>query len=121
MKNAKLITWVIGLALLSGPAMIASAQEGPWEPVEPQGQWSHAWHSGFRDGVDAARHDIDAGRPPDPRHHDKFRHPDIPRDQRDDFREGFRRGYNMVYEHRMHDHDRDHDRDHHDYDDHPHM
>ena len=111
MKYLKPISWMLGLALVCGPAMIATAQEGPWQPNEPQGQWSRAWHSGFRDGVDAARHDIDARRPPDPRRHDKFRHPDLPRDERGDFREGFRRGYQMVYEHSMgehHHHDHDH-------------
>jgi|SRR5579875_973636 len=112
MKIAKPTVWILGLALLSGPAFIAVYAQD-WEPQEPQGSWSNAWHSGFRDGVDAARHDIDAHRPPDPDHHDKFRHPDLPRDQRHDFREGFRRGYRMVYDHQMHhDHDWDHDHDH---------
>lgn len=113
MKKARLaIVMLLGMALAGGTGMAAFAQEGGWQPMEPQGSWSHAWHSGFRDGVDAARHDVDAGRPPDPRRHDKFRHPDLPRDQRHDFREGFERGYHMVYEHRMHGHDHDHDHDH---------
>ena len=49
-------------------------------------------------GIEAARHDVDARRPPDPDRHDNFRHPDLPRDQRADFREGFRRGYHMYYD-----------------------
>ena len=105
---------MLGLAFISGATPMLRAQEGPpppgaWEPMEPQGNWSSAWHSGFRDGIDAARHDIDAHRPPDPNRHDKFHHPDRPRVERHDFREGFRHGYDMVYdhfrEHRHHDHD----------------
>lgn len=106
MKNLKAITWVLGLALAAGPAMIATAQEGQWEPVEPQGQWSDAWHHGFHEGVEAARRDLHEGRRPDMDDHREFKHPDVPRELRHDYREGFRRGYNMVVEHRMH---RDHD------------
>jgi hypothetical protein len=100
---------VLGLALSGGAALAVHAQE-PWQPNEPQGSWSHAWHSGFHDGIEAARHDMDARRPPDPDRHDNFRHPDLPREERADFREGFRRGYQMVY---------DHDGRHHDHDDYP--
>jgi hypothetical protein len=99
---------VLGLALCGGTTLAVHAQDR-WEPVEPQGNWSHAWHSGFRDGIEAARHDIDAHRQPDPDRHDTFRHPDLPRDQREDFREGFRRGYHMAYDHAFHDRDHDHD------------
>jgi hypothetical protein len=101
---------VLGLALSGGTTLVVHAQEGPphgaWQPNEPEGSWSHAWHSGFHDGIEAARHDIDAHRPPDPNRHDNFRHPDRPRDERGDFREGFRRGYQMVYDHDWH-HDHD--------------
>lgn len=95
----------LSLGFIGGAPLTAHAQEGGyWQPSEPPGQWSGAWHSGFHDGIDAARHDIDAHRPPDPDRHDNFRHPDRPRDQRADFREGFRRGYQMVYDHaRRHD------------------
>ena len=95
---------MLGLALSGGTALAVHAQEGPppagaWFPTEPEGNWSQAWHSGFHDGVVAARHDVDARRPPDPDRHDNFRHPDLPHDQRADFREGFRRGYHMYYDH----------------------
>lgn len=107
MKNGKfLMVSLLGLALTGGTAVAVHAQEGPppgaWQPVEPEGSWSQAWHSGFHDGIEAARHDIDANKPPDPDRHDNFRHPDRPRDERADFRDGFRRGYHMVYEHREH-------------------
>lgn len=107
MKTAKTAMVLLLGAALAGPAgLVVYAQEGPpgaWQPQEPQGNWSEVWHRGFHAGVDAARHDIDAGRPPDPRRHEEFRHPhDMPPDQRHDFREGFRRGYRMVYEHHGH-------------------
>lgn len=102
---------VLSLGLVGGAIPAAHAQEGPppgeWQPMEPPGQWSSAWHSGFHDGIQAARHDIDAHRPPDPDRHDNFRHPDRPRDERPDFRAGFRRGYQMEYDHFWH-HDHDH-------------
>jgi len=101
---------VLGLVLSCGMARAVYAQEGGWRPDEPQGNWSEAWHSGFHDGIEAAHHDIEANRPPDPDRHDKFRHPDLPRDQRSDFRDGFRHGYHMVFDHEgHHDHDHDHD------------
>jgi hypothetical protein len=110
MRITKSVTaLVLGLALSGGTVLAVHAQEGPpgryWNPDEPQGNWSQAWHSGFHDGIEAAHHDIDAHRPPDPDRHDKFRHPDLPRDERGEFREGFRRGYQMVYDHDWHHHD----------------
>lgn len=112
MKNLKAITWVLGATLAAGPAMVATvaaAQEGQWEPMEPQGQWTDAWHHGFHEGVEAARHDLREGRHPDMDDHQQYRHPNVPRELRRDFREGFARGYHMVVEHSMH-RDRD-DRD----------
>ncbi len=104
MKNLKpAMVVVLGLVLSGGMALAVHAQDGGgWRPDEPQGNWSSAWHSGFHDGIDAARHDIDAHRPPDPNRHDNFRHPDRPRDERADFRDGFRKGYHMVYDHDWH-------------------
>lgn len=105
MKHLNPVVLLLGLALAGAPAVAIHAQEGPpgqWQPAEPPGQWSRAWHSGFRDGIDAARHDIDARRQPDARRHDKFRHPDLSRDQRPDFRRGFERGYHMEYDHYWH-------------------
>lgn len=118
-KTKWTIALIAGLAFTGGTTFMARAQDGPppqgeWQPMEPPGSWSGAWHSGFKDGIEAARHDIDARRSPDPRRHDKFRHPDRPRDERPDFRDGFRRGYEVEYEHFRH--QRDH---HHDHDDHP--
>ncbi len=109
MKTLKLfMALLIGAGLTGIPMPAAHAQQGPppgyWEPGPPPGNWSNAWHNGFHDGIVAAHHDIDAGRPPDPRRHDDFRHPDRPADQRHDFREGFRRGYQMVYDHDWHRH-----------------
>ena len=109
MRNLKAVSWVLGLALAAGPAMIATAQEGQWEPVEPQGQWSDAWHQGFHEGVEAARHDLYNRRHADMDDHQQFKHPDVPHDMRRDFREGFRRGYNMVMQRNNGRRDRDDD------------
>jgi hypothetical protein len=107
MKHLKsLFVVLLGLAMTGAMVPVAVAQGGgaqvevQWqEPGPPPGNWSQAWHSGFHDGAIAAHHDISANRPPDPRRHDTFRHPDVPHNQRRDFREGFRRGYQMVYHH----------------------
>jgi hypothetical protein len=107
MNNKKTAAWLIGLALAAAPAMTLYGQDGPppppppgaWQPQEPPGSWSQIWHQGFHEGVEAARHDIQSGRPADPDHHESFRHPNVPPDQRHDFREGFRRGYQAFLEH----------------------
>ena len=78
MKLTKLtMALIAGLAFTSGSTtLMVRAQEGPlpgeWQPMEPPGNWSSAWHSGFRDGIQAARHDIDAHKQPDPDRHDNF-------------------------------------------------
>jgi len=81
----------IGLALSGGATLAVHAQEGPphgaWQPNEPEGSWSHAWHSGFHDGMKPlATTSMPIGHPI-PNRHDNFRHPDRPRDERGDFRE----------------------------------
>lgn len=107
MKKVKsTMVLLLGLAIAGGTAPAIYAQQGPpgaWEPGPPPDNWSEVAHRGFHEGVEAARHDIEAGRPPDPRRHDNFRRPhDVPPDKRDDYRMGFRRGYQMVYEHHGH-------------------
>lgn len=104
MKILKSSALLLGLALASAPAVSIHAQEGPpppgaWQPQEPPGNWSQIWHQGFHEGVEAARHDLQEGRPPNPEHHERYRHPELPPPQRRDFREGFRRGYHEFVEH----------------------
>lgn len=104
MNKLRIPALMLGLALVGAPAVSVYAQQGPpppgaWQPQEPPGNWSEIWHRGFHEGVEAARHDMEAGRPPNPEHHERFRHPGLPPNQRHDFREGFRRGYQMFVEH----------------------
>jgi len=51
---------------------------------------------GFHDGFDAARHDIQSGRPPNLEAHSKFRNPPVPPPASEDYREGFREGYHRA-------------------------
>ena len=105
MKLVKLFfALVVGVALSGAtmPAAHALNASGQvvvqWqEPGPPPGNWSDAWHRGFHEGAQAAHHDIQAGRSPDPNRHDSFRHPDARGPARHDFRDGFRHGYHMVY------------------------
>jgi hypothetical protein len=113
MKPLKLLLAVLAGIALSGATMpaahavTASPQiEIQWgEPAPPPGNWSEVWHRGFHAGAQAAHHDIEAGRRPDMKRHDDFRHPDVRPDARRDFREGFQHGYRMVYDRDWH-HDR---------------
>lgn len=69
-------------------------------------------HQGFRDGIEGARKDFDNHRRFSVNNRDEFRHPHVPREEREAYREGFRRGYEVGTHHLMGDHDRDHDHDH---------
>ncbi len=77
---------------------------------EPPREYNDIQRQGFHAGIEAARHDLDMGMPPDPRRHWDFRRPEVPPGARDDFRHSFSRGYEMAYQHRG-----DWDRDHHDW------
>jgi hypothetical protein len=87
----------------------AYAQDrGGWDA--PPQEWREVQRQGFHDGIEGARKDIDNHRRPDVNNRDEYRHPHVPRDQRDAYREGFRRGYDAGVSHLMGDRDRDHDR-----------
>lgn len=101
-----------GVTPLSVPQAHAqiSVQFG-WQ--QPPQEYSPAQRDGFHKGIEDAHHDIQAGRPPDPRRHDDFRHPNVPPDQRDAYRHAFWHGYQSAYQHRgdwgFHDHHHDWD------------
>jgi hypothetical protein len=94
-------------AVLVGGA--AYAQDGP--PPQPGYQQGGNWDAppadfndnlhrrAFHDGIQAARKDFEAQRPPDPASHMEFRHPLAPPPARDTYREAFKRGYFMATEH----------------------
>ena len=74
-------------------------QPGPgpdnrWE-APPQEMREFA-RQGFRDGIQGARRDMENRRRPNVNNRDEFRHPQVPRNVRDDYRMGFRRGYDMA-------------------------
>jgi hypothetical protein len=109
LKCFSLFLLALSLTLLSpikvqaaaSPA-IAAAQDRPWD--SPPDEFRDAQRQGFQDGIEAARHDFDAHRRADADNHEAFRHPHVPRDQRDDYREGFRRGYERAMAHLNGDH-----------------
>jgi hypothetical protein len=61
-----------------------------------QGEGSEIQHRGFEDGMVGARKDMDNHRRPDVNNRDEYRHPNVPREVRDEYREAFRRGYNRA-------------------------
>jgi hypothetical protein len=61
---------------------------------DPPREYNDLQQQGFHAGIEAARHDLDHGMPPDPNRHSDFRH------QREDFRRGFSQGYEVAYQHR---------------------
>lgn len=91
-----------------------SQDRGGWDT--PPQEWRETQRQGFHDGIEGARRDFDNHRRPDVNNRDEYRHPHVPRDQRDAYREGFRRGYETGVSHLMGDRGRDHDRDDHDRD-----
>jgi hypothetical protein len=118
MKKSKLtLAMVATAALMAGMTLTpmgvrqANAQISlhfGWQ--QPPQEYNDVQRNGFHAGVEAARHDIDRGLPPDADRHGDFRHPHLPRGPREDFRRGFRHGYEMAYNHRA-----DWNRDHHDW------
>jgi len=76
---------------------VSAAQDHPWDA--PPDEFRDVQRQGFHDGIEAARHDFESHRRADADDHAEFRHPHVPRDQRDSYREGFRRGYERGMAH----------------------
>jgi hypothetical protein len=119
MKQPKsALTMVAAVAFMAGmtfsPAMVPQADAQisfhlGWQ--QPPHEYNNVQQQGFHAGIDAARHDIDRGLPPDPHRHGDFRHPEgVPGNLHSDFRNGFENGYQTGYHHRG-----DYDRNHHDW------
>jgi hypothetical protein len=111
------LTMLAGAAFLAGMTLtpmtvpLAGAQISihlGWQ--QPPHEYNGVQRQGFHAGIEAARHDIDHGLPPDPNRHDDFRRPHVSPHLRDDFRRGFQHGYEVAYQHRG-----DWDRNHHDW------
>lgn len=84
---------------------------GNWDA--PPGEFNEIQRRGFHDGIEGARRDADNHRRPDVNNRDEYRHPNVPRQMRNNYRDAFRRGYQQAMshlrggpEHRRDDHDR---------------
>jgi hypothetical protein len=62
----------------------------------PPAEFSEIAQRGYHDGFDAARRDVQAGRPPNLEQHPRFRNPPVPPPAFEDYRHGFREGYNAF-------------------------
>ena len=74
--------------------MPAPVMERPWDAAPDE--FRDIQRQGFHDGVEGARKDFDNHRRPDVDNRDEYRHPNVPRDAREQYREGFRRGYELA-------------------------
>lgn len=92
------------------PSSAFAQDRGGWD-MPPQ-DLHETQRQGFHDGIEGARKDFDNHRRPNVNNRDEFRHPSVPRVEREAYREGFRRGYQVGVSHLMGDHDRDHGMDH---------
>jgi hypothetical protein len=101
----------LGTAGLSSMARASGVPQGP--PLPGYGQDRGGWDAppqelqelqrrGFHDGIEAARNDFNNQRRPDVNRREEFRHPRVPRDDRDAYRDGFRRGYDTAISHLSH-------------------
>lgn len=77
---------------------------GGWDA--PPQEFRDVQRQGFRDGIEAARSDLQSHRPPNAERRNEFRHPPVPRRARDEYRDGFRHGYDSAFSHFREDHDR---------------
>lgn len=80
---------------MAGPPRIMR----PWDAVPDE--FDALRRQGFHDGLEGARRDYENHRRPDVDNRDEYRHPRLPREQREAYREGFRRGYQVGINHMM--------------------
>jgi hypothetical protein len=65
------------------------------------GMGSEIQRRGFQDGMEGARKDLDNHRRPDVNNRDEYRHPNVPRQLRNEYREAFRHGYDRAMSQQM--------------------
>lgn len=87
-------------APLRAPAPAGYIQEGGWDV--PPAELDEVTRHGFHDGVEAGREDFNNHKEPDVNRHETYRHPDLPKRDREAFRRGFERGYRAATEHLWH-------------------
>lgn len=90
-----------------GTAALGAAQDrDDWD--RPPADYRDVQQRGYRDGIEAARHDFEHHRHADADDHDQYRHPHVSHEDRDAYREAFRHGYERAMAHLAGDHDHDH-------------
>ena len=85
-----------GLAIILLPFLLAGCSHPrpvAYYPPPPPPAAGQVTQQGFRDGFEAARHDVAAGRPPVFDHHPRFRNPPVPPPAFAEYRQAFRDGY----------------------------
>ncbi len=89
--------WLAMAALLLPLSLAGCSHPHPVyvEPPPPP-EFPEIARHGFHDGFEAARRDVDQGRPPDIERHPRFRNPPVPPEAFEDYRRGFRRGYDAF-------------------------
>jgi hypothetical protein len=101
-----LATFLMPVAVLAAPSGAPAptgyagyVQDG-WDI--PPAEFDEVTRHGFHDGVEAGRSDFDHHKEPDVNRHETYRHPDLPKRDREAFRRGFERGYRAATEHLWH-------------------
>jgi hypothetical protein len=101
MKLIRLVLPALALSLASSSLLMAQIgppqDHGGWDA--PPQEFRDIQRQGFRDGIQAARRDMENQRPPNAERSMEFRRPPVPPPARDEYREGFRRGYMMALSH----------------------
>lgn len=107
MRMRSITTAALGIALAVPAGMMCTTrlaaqpaqayQERPWDQAPDD--YRDAQRQGFRDGIEAARHDWEGRHHRDADDHDRYKHPPVPREFRNDYRDGFKHGYSEATHH----------------------
>ena len=115
LKTLSLIAAVLGVS-----GVVVAQGHGPYEPVTgaassayaqdydhhdhddwdtPPHEFREIQRQGYHDGGEGAKKDFDHHRMPDVSNREEYRHPNVPKSDREDYREGYRRGYDAAMAH----------------------
>jgi len=91
MKKALSCAAMFVVILLAGCSQPRPVVYAP--PPPPMLDYQAIQRQGYQDGFEAAKHDVETGRPPVFDHHPRWRRPPVPPPGFDAYRRGFREGY----------------------------